>query len=152
MNFLHIAHDDHGLTDAHVSLLQNSPEIAAIEDDTFVLVVLPLPDGVPSLPCALYGPSVGDAPVSDSDVTFEVRGDRGGASRLVDRPHRPARNMVVCGMKGGACFTAYGTGASEPSPMELWDAENKHAKGLFGVSAADVERSRAFWAVHALAR
>ena len=152
MNFLDIAHDDHGLTPAHVALLQTSPKIAAFDEGSFVLVVLPLPDGVPSLPCALYGPSVGDDPVRDSDVMLEVRGDRDGPSRLIDLPHRPARNMVVCGMKGGVCFTAYGTGATEPSPMEVWDVERKYDAGRFGVSKEDVQRSREFWAAHALAR
>jgi len=151
-NFQNIAHDDHGLTPAHVELLQNDPKIAALDDGAFVLIVLPLPDGVASLPCALYGPSVGDDPVRDSEVIFETRGDRAGPSRLIEKPHRPARNMVVCGMKGGACFTAYGTGATEPSPMEVWDVERKYDKKLFGVSKEDVQRSRDFWAVHALAK
>lgn len=150
MNFSNIAHSDHGLTAAHVSILQSSPEIAAYEPGQFVLVSLPLPDDVESLECALYGPDAGDPPVDDSEVFLEVRGDRAGPSRLVDRPHRSAGHMVVIGIRGGVCFTAYGSRASKPSPMEPWDAERKHATGQ--LSAAEVDAARDFWAVHALAR
>ena len=149
-NFQNIAHDDHGLTPAHVKLMQDDPKIAALDDGAFVLTVLALPEGVESLPCALYGPEAGDAPVSDSEVIFETRGDRAGPSRLIEKPHRDARNMVVIGLKGGVCFTAYGSRATSPSPMEPWDAERKHAAGQ--LTAEDVQRARDFWAVHALAK
>ena len=149
-NFQDIAHDDHGLTPAHVELLQSDPKISEYEVGAFVLTVVSLPDGVDSLPCALYGPDAGDAPVADEDVTLEVRGDRQGPSRLIDKPHRDARNMVVIGIKGGVCFTAYGSRATSPSPMEPWDAERKHKTGQ--VSADDVQRAQEFWQVHALAR
>jgi len=149
-NFSHIAHDDHGLTPGHVDLLQTEPGIASLPDGSFVLVVVPLPAHLDPLPCALYGPAAGDGPVANQGVTLETRGNRAGPSRLIDRPHRPARNMVVIGIRGGVCFTAYGSRAPAPSPMEPWDAERKNAQGK--VSAEEVDHARAFWSVHALAR
>ena len=148
-NFQTIAHDDHDLTPAHVALVMNAPEVGAYDDGAFVLTVVQLPDGVASLPCALYGPEAGDAPVLDHAVTLEARGDRRGPSRLIAEPHRPARNMVIIGIKGSVCFTAYGTRASAPSPMEPWDAERKHADGK--ITLEELECARKFWAVHALA-
>ena len=149
-NFQTLVHDDHGLQPEHADLIQASEEIASKNAGDFVIIVLPLPDGVESLPCALYGPAVGDDPVSGEQVTFEVRGGRDGPSRLVDKPCRPARNVVVIGIKGGVCFTAYGSRAEEPAPMEPWDAERKHASG--DISADELLKSRQFWAVHALAK
>lgn len=145
-NFTNIAHDDHGLSDEHVEVVMSHPVVAEVAHGEFVRVVVPIPDGVPSLPCALYGPAVGDGPVPESAVREVVRGNRGGPSRMIGLPSRPARNMVIIGIRGGVCFTAYGTRASEPSPMEPWDAERK------GIPEADLEAARAFWADHALAR
>ena len=151
-NFTRIAHDDHDLTDAHVHLVMNSPQIADYDDGAFVLTVVPLPVDVDSLPCALYGPEAGDPPVSEDVVTHEVRNNRAGPSRLIHKPHRLARNMVVIGIKGDVCFTAYGSRATSPSPMEPWDAERKHKDDPEQVSADEVKRAREFWAVHALAK
>ena len=150
MNFTNIAHDDHGLSDGHVDAVMADPTIAAMPEGGFVLTVIDIPEGLEALDCALYGPEVGDAPVGDAEVTLEARGGRAGPSRLVDRPHRPARRMVVVGIKGGVCFTAYGTRAKDPSPMEPWDADRKCADGKI----PEDERARAheFWAAHALAR
>lgn len=148
-NFTHIAHDDHDLTTEHVALLQTDPDIAKLDDGVFVLTTIVLPSDVESLPCGLYGPEAGDAPVTDAEASLEVRGNRQGPSRLIDKPHRNARNMVVIGIKGGVCFTAYGSRAKSPSPMEPWDAERKQLEGK--ASAEDVARSQEFWSVHALA-
>lgn len=147
-NFTHIAHDDHDVDAAHVALIMSNPDIAKLDVGTFVRTVIVLPPDVESLPCGLYGPEAGDAPVTDAEVRLEARGDRQGPSRLIDKPHRNARNMVVIGIKGRLCFTAYGTRASEPSPMEPWDAERKQLEGK--ASAEDVARAQAFWSVHAL--
>ncbi len=58
---------------------------------------------------SLYGPEAGDSPIDNSDVTLEVRGHRKGPSRLIDKPHRPARRVAVIGIRGGWFFTMYGT-------------------------------------------
>ena len=60
---------------------------------------------------------------------------------MIAKPFRPAKNLVVIGLRGGVCFTMYGTQADAPSPREPWDAreDNEH------------ELCKAFWAQHALA-
>ena len=101
-NFTNIAHDDHGLSDEHVEVVMSHPVVAEVAHGEFVRVVVPIPDGVPSLPCALYGPAVGDGPVPESAVREVVRGNRGGPSRMIGLPSRPARNMVIIGIRGGS--------------------------------------------------
>ena len=138
-NGLRIAHDDHGLSAEHLAVID-----AAFEGETgFVLKLVTLPEGVPDLSSALYGPTAGDAPLSEDMVFYEVRNDRPGPSRLVRNPHRPCRNMVVVGLADqGIVFTAYGTQADAPSPREWWDTSMKPHEA--------VEASK-FWSAHALA-
>jgi|10_taG_2_1085330.scaffolds.fasta_scaffold01801_4 hypothetical protein len=94
--------------------------------------------------CALWGPAMGDAPIPESDVTYAVRGEREGSSRMIDRLGRPAESItVVIGPHDGAedvLFTAY---AGPEAPREPWDSS----------ISSDEERaaSEAFWALHALA-
>ena len=84
--------------------------------------------------------SVSCEPVSEDDVFYEQRGDRKGPSRLIRRPNREARNLVVIGLRGGVCFTMYGTRAGSASPREPWDARE------LDEYAACVK----FWKEHAL--
>ena len=57
---LTVGHADHGLTSEHLAVID-----AAFEGETgFVLKVVTLPEGVPDLMSALYGPDVGDSPLS----------------------------------------------------------------------------------------
>lgn len=91
------------------------------------------------LPCALYGPAMGDAPVEESEVFYQARPGRAWKSRLVDRPVRPYDKvtLVVGPFKGGRAvlYTAY---AGPAAPREVNDPR------------ADKD-STAFWAEHALA-
>lgn len=138
-NGLRIAHDDHGLTAEHLAVID-----AAFEGETgFVLKLVTLPEGTPDLMSALYGPAAGDAPLSEDQVFYEVRNERPGPSRLVRKPHRPCRKMVVIGLADqGIVFTSYGTQADFPSPREWWDA------GMKPHEAVDAAK---FWSYHALA-
>ena len=136
---LTVGHADHGLTSEHLAVID-----AAFEGETgFVLKVVTLPEGVPDLMSALYGPDGGDSPLSEDQVFYQVRNNRPGPSRLVARPHRPCRKMVVCGSASdGVVYTSYGTQADFPSPREWWDSSMKPHEAM---------QSAKFWSAHALA-
>lgn len=155
-NEVPVLHADHGLTTEHLALvdevvLEHQPENIVDEDGRFPFVffinTVELPEGVPSLQCALHGPSVGDDPITDDEVEYVPRNGRPGPSRLVNRPTRPARRMVVVGIwdtKGfPTVFTAYGTRAEAPTPREWWDASMKPSE------AVDAAK---FWSAHALSK
>ena len=143
-NGIVIAHDDHDLQPAHLIFIDDA---LADWDGSFLLRVLELPVHCPNLLCSLYGPSVGDEPVTEDQVTYEKRNNRPGPSRLIDAPARPARNMVVCGMRveNGTLllFTAYGTQSGTASPREWWDS---------GMKPHEAIEAATFWSQHALAQ
>ena len=143
-NGIVIAHDDHDLQPEHLAVID---EALADWDGSFMIRVLQLPESCPSLPSALYGPTAGDAPITEEQVTYEKRNDRPGPSRLIDAPMRPARNLVLIGMQveDGTMllFTAYGTQSDTPSPREWWDASM--------TPRAAMEAAK-FWNEHALAK
>ena len=111
----------------------------------FFIEALPLGDLTGTLKSALYGPDAGDEPVSEDEVVYEVRGNRAGPSRLIDRPARPADHMVVIGIAGEdpKVFTAYGNIGDGIAPREPWDPT---------MGADDAAASARFWSEHALAR
>ena len=137
-----VHHADHGLTDEHLAFIDH---VLSKSYPGFFIEVYELPEDCSDLLCALYGPRVGDEPISDEEVSYEVRGERPGPSRLVERPHRPCRRMVICGVAGdeAVIYTAYGTQASQPSPREWWDSSMKPHEAI---------EAATFWSTHALAR
>lgn len=141
MNII-IAHADHGLTPDHVTFV----EAAAQAQSGFFILNMEMPDHLDDLPSALYGPSVGDEPITEDEVTYEKRNGRPGPSRLIDRPPRPARRMVIIGLDKGdegiVIFTAYGTQSAEVAPREWWDTSMKPHEAAEAAS---------FWSQHALA-
>lgn len=139
---VNILHADHGLGEQHLAIVNS----LAHEADGFFLTCLELPEGCPDLLSALYGPDAGDDPVGEDEVEYVQREGRPGKSRLIDRPHRPCRRMVVCGIGGGdapVVFTAYGTQAEEASQREWWDASMTPAEAVVAAT---------WWTQHALAK
>ncbi len=106
---LKVLHRDHGLTVDHLDHL----EVAlGGREDGFFIDVLPIPSELPALPAALYGPREGDAPVVEEEVHYQTRGNRPTTSRLVARPERQGRFVVVIGIRAvgdTTLFTAYGS-------------------------------------------
>lgn len=143
-NGIVIAHDDHDLQPEHLAFID---EALADWDGSFLRRVITLPDHIESIPSALYGPSVGDQPIYEYQVTYEKRNNRPGPSRLIDLPMRPARNVAVIGMRvhDGTLmlFTAYGTQADEPSPREWWDSSMLPKEAI---------EAATFWSQHALVK
>lgn len=142
-----VTHLDHGLTPAHLEWL-----LATFRDRReFLLETVELPPELAPVMCALYGPSMGDEPVSESEVRYIVRGGRHCTSRVLRWDHimlpRETRLLTVIagpvskGTVDKPCvlYTAYGGPAAPREPGDLsipnWEA---------------LTASRAFWAIHAL--
>jgi hypothetical protein len=110
--------------------------------DTFFIETVELPEELPQLECGLYGPIMGDAPVTEEEVTYKARVGRDWVSRLVDQPTRSTRNLTVIGgpYEGYPCvlFTAFG---GPPSPKELNDPTLEYE---------NQGKSQRFWSEHAL--
>jgi hypothetical protein len=86
------SHCDHALTAAHKALI-----LSTFKDRTgFFLETIPLGD-LPPLPCGLFGPSMGDLPIPESEVHYARRGQRTVESRMVDRAPRVSTRMTVIG-------------------------------------------------------
>lgn len=132
----HRSHLDHGLT---VAQLAHVLKLFADRDSFFVETV-ELPEELGTVPCGLYGPAMGDDPVAESEVTYAVRGERKGESRLCDRPTRQVRQLsVIAGPDGDTPCVLYTAFGGPVSPREPFDAPEDQ-----------VADSQAFWAEHAL--
>jgi hypothetical protein len=141
------SHLDHNLTPGQVDFVLSQDPAPHVNPDSGVAVfTVELPEGLGTAPCGIYGPIVGDAPVSTTDVSMERRGNRKGLSRIVARPVRQSRLVtIVAGPHDGhpfVLFTAYG---GPLAPREPFDFDENDT------SDSAVE-SRDFWAMHALAR
>jgi hypothetical protein len=135
----HQSHLDHSLTFGHLRfLLDTLPEV-----DGFTIKSLELPEELPSLPCALYGPVMGDEPVLPEEymIAHVVRGDRPCESRMIVAPMRPSRIMTVIIGPDGMLYTAFGGPPAEREPGDPSLADDPDAK----------RAAEAFWKVHALA-
>ena len=120
-----IIHGDHGLAESHAQFIKSVMD--GYEKGAFICASFELPPHCPPLLDALYGPINGDSPVAESDVFYQVRGDRSGESRMVDRPLRECRNVVIIGLANKVLWTAYGSIAgvvacllyTSPSPRDV---------------------------------
>lgn len=133
-----LSHLDHGLTADHVRHL-----LALFGDrNEFFIETIDLPVDIDPVQCHLHGPATDEAPVLDSDVTYEKRGNRTGRSRMCSRPPTMTRTLTVIAGPIGAdrcvLYTAYG---GPIAPREPWDPN---------LPADKVDESRSFWAEHAL--
>jgi hypothetical protein len=138
MRITNDSHVDHNLSELHLQFILE----AFGSREGFFIATLELPEHLAPLPCGLYGPLMGDAPVGEDEVTYVRRGNRPGDSRMTHRQPRKVRQMtIICGPHEGETimFTAYG---GPCAPREPWDES---------LSTAEREESVAFWKDHALA-
>lgn len=135
------SHLDHGLTGAHVEWL-----LSLFKDkNAFFIETVVLPDNeLAPLECGLYGPTMGDEPIDEGEVFYELRGSgRKWTTRFIKKPMRPTRKLtVIAGPhedKPCILYTAYGGPAAPREPgdttLQSWE---------------QVLEARAFWKVHAL--
>ena len=134
-----VFHRDHGVTEQQWGFIEQ--EIAKLPDGFFIRRV-DLPPDLGAVLCALYGPAMGDSPVTDA-VEIQRSPDR-PADRMVDLPARPVTFVQVIGIKGAGdetqVFTCYGGPLAPRNPQDP-DLKTEDEKR----EAGD------FWAVHALA-
>lgn len=99
------SHRDHHLTADQMEYL-----LARFADrSAFFIETVELPAELGTVPCGLYGPTMGDPPVPDDQVTLAKRGDRPYKSRLVNLPVRPTRMVtVIAGGHTETCPTCGG--------------------------------------------
>lgn len=85
------SHVDHDLTAEQLRYLLDH----FADRNSFFLETIELPEQLGTVPCGLWGPIMGDSPISDAEVHHARRGTREWTSRLVDRPMRPTRKVTV---------------------------------------------------------
>jgi len=81
------SHLDHVPTTVVKFVLEKYRDRSGSFIDCFVL-----PEDLPTLESALYGPACGDPPVGEDEVQYAPRPGRAYPSRLVDRPKRSTRS------------------------------------------------------------
>jgi hypothetical protein len=156
------SHVDHGLTEDQLRhLLDRFADRAA-----FFIETIELPEDLGTVPCGLWGPSMGDAPIGDDAVVHASRGDRAWTSRLVDRPTRPTRLVtVIAGSHEEPCPQCTTCAANNDCPTCHGAGNLKYPCVLytaFGGPLAPQEpgdpgckdpvASTTFWREHALAK
>lgn len=135
-----VLHTDHGITQAQMTYIKGAVKRAG--HGGFFIQEVTIPEQFGPVPSGLHGPDAGDPPVEESEVIYEVRGDRPWTDRLVDRPFRSVNFVQVIGMvdeKGDhTLFTAYG---GPLAPQHPEDPGNPDAKA-----------AARWWSNHALSR
>lgn len=130
------SHLDHGLSPSHISFLSG----LFAGRDAFFIETVTLPDDLGPVPCALFGPIMGDAPITEARM--ECRGTREYTSRVIVSSPRMVRTVtVIAGPHNGLpciLYTAFGGALSPKEPNDPTLAPDKR------------EESEAFWKVHAL--
>lgn len=101
------SHVDHDLVDDQIRYLLDR----FADRRTFFLETVELPSELGTVPCGLWGPTMGDPPVPEDEIVYAPRGERPWPSRLVSRPVRPTRWVtVIAGPHEEACPTCHGEG------------------------------------------
>lgn len=160
------SHIDHGLTEAQIHHLLDR----FTDRNSFFIETFTLPEGLGTVPCGLYGPSMGDSAIGEDEVTYSARGTRAWPSRLIDLPARPQHEVtVIAGPHEEPCpqctTSAWNMLHRADCPTCSGTGQLKHACILYtafgGPSAPqepgdpgckDAAASAAFWRQHALAK
>lgn len=134
------SHTDHGLSPAVLAfILARFADKQAFFIESFEIPADVCPEGVP---CGLYGPTMGDPPIHESEVEYVTRGIRQGQSRMVNKPMRPTRTLtVIAGPDGDEPCILYTAFGGPLAPREPHDSS---------LSESELAESKAFWAQHAL--
>jgi len=130
------SHLDHGLTLGHIQWILKTYG----DKEGFFIETMEFPKELGLLDCGLHGPCMGDEPIKESEVIYEVRGKREGKSRLIDRPSRKSNEItIIAGPHGEDKCLLYTCFGGPQAPKETFDAPES-------------EESRYFWANHALSK
>jgi hypothetical protein len=132
------AHLDHGLLPEHIAFIEKR----FAERDAFFIETFELPANMPTVSCGLWGPLMGDPPVTTEEVVMKPRGERAGPSRLISRePRATLRVTVIAGEHQGEPCVLYTAFGGPVTPREPWDP---------ALSPEQVAESQKFWSEHAL--
>jgi hypothetical protein len=143
------SHLDHALTDAQIAYILTT----FADRDGFFIETITLPVDLGTVPCGLYGPTMGDEPIVDPEgallaligpaVRHAFRAGRSYTSRLCFGRARPSRLLtVIAGPHDGAPCVLYTAFGGPLAPKEPGDPTLKETERA---------ASEAFWNVHALA-
>jgi len=137
MKIIAESHTEHTMTDA-----QREFVLAHFADkDCFFIETIELPLELGTVPCALYGPQMGDAPVPESETFNKAREGRKWASRLTIAPLRQDRRItVIAGPHEDHPCVLYTMFGGTPGHQEPGDPDCK-----------DKVAALTFWNDHALA-
>jgi len=130
----------HGILPEHLDFLGTHPDVLAAKGP----VTITIPDNLPPVPNSLVGPSMGNNPVSENEVTYLNRGGgRPYNSRMIEGPHRTTRMLTVISRPHkdtGKPFliTAFG---GPLAPKEINDPSH---------TPESKEEAKKFWSEHAL--
>jgi hypothetical protein len=137
----HASHVDHSMTEEQrtyaLESIRTGQATALVGEfgPAFYIAKVDLPESLGTVPCALRGPLVGDAPIVD---TFEqVRNGRPNPSRMTNLPPLPSSTLTAI-VVGGNLATIYGGPLAPQEPGDPYLAEEQKPA------------SEAFWAEHAL--
>lgn len=115
-----------------------------LDKNGFFIETFELPDELPTLENALYGPICGDKAIGEVQATYGRRGDRDYESRLIDKP---VRQTSICTVIGGphdghpcVLYTVFG------GPQAAKEVNDPTLK------PEEREDSITFWSEHALAK
>jgi hypothetical protein len=129
------SHLDHGISStvlAHILDLHK-------DKSAFFIDTITLPESFGTVECGLYGPIMGDEPVT-ADLQVQ-RGPRTWASNMVRRPMRQVNTVtVIAGPHGDLPCVLYTAFGGPLAPQEPGDP-----------GCRDVAASTEFWSKHALA-
>ena len=145
------SHVDHMSPEALATVLSllasGQSTVKVLIPGALAIAEVTLPDNLDSVLCALRGPTTGEAPVSESDVFYGVRGEgRPNLSRMTNLPATQSRivTVIVVGLTGegdeyqGNLATAYGGPLAPQEPGDPY------------LAPENLPASEAFWAEHAL--
>ena len=149
-----IFHADHGINEVQMKYIQETLEFSMVEEDGFFIKEVHL-DGCDhdngvytpentQVPCALYGPAMGDEPVPGYCIEWKKRSEDRPADRMLPFfPHRWVGYVQAIGIKDGddwKLFTVYGGPLAPRNPEDPTIPTEEER-----------EEARKFWSEHALA-
>lgn len=140
---MQIFHKDHGITQAQWDYILARLEVECLGVIGFFIHQIFMPIDLGTVPCAIYGPIMGDSPILDSEVFMKQRSADRPPDRMINKPMRREYYVQVIGIwsdkdEDRKIFTCYGGPLAPQNPLD---------PNLVPEAKRD---SEAFWAQHAL--
>ena len=146
-------HDDHDITnEMRLWLLGGFRELLDPDASREATFEFPIPLAMGVLPCAMYGPKMGDEPMTSDHIMWYPRKGRTCPSRLTKLP------MRMSGTISGAyawdhvrhSLDFYSVYGGPVAPREMGDLEHQSLECGVKLPEGAIAESWAFWREHAL--